>query len=231
MKVTHAKYLAGLLDADGWFGFNWKPNGLAYPRLVLRQKDSRILNWIEKNIQVGWFTADSWQLTSKRDVNLVLPHILKHMVIKARLWEWVYTTESPSKEEWSYRRQNDVGPLRDKKHPTWAWVAGYIDGDGWLVMQKRKDTKGYTIRVGALSDYKDRVAIDLLHKAFGGNLCERPCGLQWQRGLGKGNKDFAIRFLSKLVKHLVRKRHKAEIILQYHSQRLSNHTSTEEATV
>lgn len=230
MKVTHAKYLAGLLDADGWFGFQWKPNGKAYPKMVLRQNDKRTLDWIKEHINIGWFTEDSWCLSSQRDINLVIPHILKHMVIKAKLWEWVYTTDEPSKEEW-IRRRKESGPLRDKKHPTWAWVAGYIDGDGWLVMQKRKDTKGYTIRVGALSDYNDRVAVDLLHKAFGGNLCERDCGLQWQRGLGKGNRDFAINFLQKIVKHLVRKKHKAEMILQYHSQRLSNPTPTGEAIV
>lgn len=229
---TKAKYLAGLLDADGWMGFGWKTDSKCYPRLVLRQNDPKVLNWIENNIGLGWFTEDSWNISSKRDFELLLPHILKHMVIKAKLWTWVWTTENPSKEEWKERRRNDVGPLKSKKHPTWAWVAGYIDGDGWLSKTKRKDTKGYTIRVGVLSSHSDKIAVELLYKAFGGNLCIKEEGIQWQRGLGKGNSSFAIRFLNKLVKHLVRKKYKAEQILHYHhSQRLSEDTLTGEATV
>ena len=231
IKESHAKYLAGLLDADGWFGFQWKTETKAYPKMTLRQNDRRVLDWIKNNIGIGWFTEDSWSVSSKSDLNLLMPHILKHMVIKAKLWEWVYTTDAPSREEWKRRRYEDVGPLRAKKHPTWAWVAGYIDGDGWLVHQKRKDTIGYTIRVGALSHHSDTVAIHLLHKAFGGGLHKKEEGLQWQRGLGKENRDFAIRFLSKLVPHLVRKKHKAEMILQYHSQRLSEDTPKGEAIV
>jgi hypothetical protein len=231
IKESHAKYLAGLLDADGWFGFSWKTPEKAYRRMTLRQNDERILKWIEKNIGIGWFTKDSWTVSSNSDLNLLMPHILKHMVIKARLWEWVYTTDAPSKDEWRRRRLHDVGPLRHKKHPTWAWVAGYIDGDGWIAHNKRKDTIGYTTRVGALCHHSDRIAVELLHKAFGGNLCEKSEGVQWQRGLGKQHRSFAKMFLSRLVPHLVRKRHKAELILQYHSQRLSEDTPKGEAIV
>lgn len=232
IKESHAKYLAGLLDADGWFGFQWKTETKAYPKLCLKQKSETVLNWIRKNIGLGWFTEDSWCVSSKRDLNALLPHILKHMVIKAKLWEWVYTTDAPSKAEWTLRRRTDVGPLRSKKHPTWAWVAGYLDGDGWISHTKRNDTNGYTTRVGVLSHHSDRIAVDLLYKAFGGSICVKKDGVQWQHGLGKGNRDFAINFLSKLVPHLVRKRHNAEMILHYHhSQRLSEDTSTEETIV
>lgn len=229
---TNAKYLAGLLDADGWMGFSWKASGKCYPKLVLRQNDPKVLKWIENNIALGWFTEDSWNISSKKDFELLLPHILKHMVIKAKLWIWVWTTNNPSKEEWVQRRRNDVGPLRSKKHPTWAWVAGYIDGDGWLSKNKRKDSNSFDIRVGALSSHSDRISVELLNKAFGGTLTEKTEGVQWQRGLGKGNRNFAVNFLTKLVKHLVRKKYNAEQILHYHhSQRLSEDTPKGEATV
>ena len=232
IKESHAKYLAGLLDADGWFGFQWKENGKAYPKMTLRQNDERVFDWIRENIGIGCFSEQAWSVSSKKDLNLLMPHILKHMVIKAKLWEWVYTTDAPSKEEWKRRRYEDVGPLRAKKHPTWAWVAGYIDGDGWLVHQKRKDTIGYTTRVGVLCHHSDKIAVELLQKAFGGNLHVKEEGVQWQRGLGKAHRSFAVSFLKRLVPHLVRKKHKAENILHYHhSQRLSEDTPKGEAIV
>lgn len=249
---TEIKYLAGLLDADGSLSFKFckSSSGKTFLYLILALTAS------DKIDQHGYISslgercgscckitydketfsdATKWNVQARGELNQLLPRLLKHMVIKAKHWLWLYNTydmykgidisliEDELKEASKFSRK-DVGPLKPKIHPTWAWVAGYLDGDGCYTFSNR------AIYVGCISHVQDVVGIQLLHKAFGGSIYEpREDNTQlWRRGLGKSDKDFATKFLRKMVRHSRLKKHKIEQMLAFHnqSQRLTDFIPT-----
>lgn len=264
---TEIKYLSGLIDADGSLLFHFtKYNETKYNvclKLTLQQSLSIDHNgkfmqslpeycgfnqFIEINkLKSTWSDAWRWSCNSTQDLNMLIPRLTKHMVIKARHFNNLLdkynsikgksVTENEMKElkEFSISSRKDVGPLKDKKHPTWAWASGYIDGDGCYYMRSRKKNWGFSkellVRVVAHDD--DIVGIQLLYKAFGGNLKKNTHEntWYWTRNLGNSDKSFAINFLRKMHFHTKLKKHKIEQLLNHHLQRLSESASTEDAIV
>lgn len=267
MNESLVKYLAGLLDADGALSFqftNKKESGdcnvglLIYlcasegidrngfvkelPSLtgagtlsVIQPKATVICNKPSQqrhNINV-------WQVSRRADLEMLLPRLIKHMVIKAKHWQWLLDVwrekrggqisaelkealVAASKES----RRTNAGPIKPKNHPTWAWLAGYLDGDGSYVCSSTTRENGWAnwkIAVSAVAHVNDRCVLDFLHKAFGGNIYQDPRSpaLHWRRMLGYQNRSFAERFLPKLAKHSRFKRDKINAILHHHRQRLS----------
>ena len=55
----------------------------------------------------------------------------------------------PSFEEYlkveSKKSRSNAGPIKDKKHPTWAWVSGYLDGDGHYSKRYDKNPQKTTL--------------------------------------------------------------------------------------
>lgn len=162
------------------------------------------------------------------------------MVIKAKHWKELYikytelkgidvSQQEDSLKEFSKISRNNTGPLKPKNHPTWAWVAGYLDGDGCYTFKKNQ------IHVGAIAHIKDVCALELLYKAFGGSLYkEMPDNTRlWRHGLGKSQSSFAKMFLTNVVKHSRLKKHKIEQMLNFHNQpqRLNESTSKDEVIV
>jgi hypothetical protein len=113
--------------------------------------------------------------------------------------------------------RQEAGPLKPKKHPSWAWVAGYLDGDGSFIYKQPPSQKAPRMLVQATAHENDKVALELLYKAFGGTLNNRgttcPHIWDWKHQLGKSNQAFAVRFLSKVVQHSRLKKHKIEQLL------------------
>src|SRR5690606_38752957 len=133
-------------------------------------------------------------------------------------------------KEFALESRKNTGPLKPKKHPTWAWVAGYLDGDGCYYMRQRKKNWGVSteLLVQVLAHHLDKVSLDLLHKAFGGRLYKSvgkndQC-YTWTRNLGNSDKSFAIHFLRKVLRHSQLKKHKIEKLLHFHLQRLNDIT-------
>lgn len=123
----------------------------------------------------------------------------------------------------------EYGPVKSKNHPTWAWVAGYLDGDGCYTLSNR------AVHIGCIT-HKDQLdGVKLLHKAFGGSLYDprEDNSVLWRRGAGKANSDFAVPFLKRMSRHSRLKKWKIEQMLNFHnqSQRLIDMTSTEEVIV
>lgn len=193
----------------------------------------------------------NWQVTKRADLEMILPRLTKHMYIKARHWLWMMeiwrdvrakehgsksihaleraTLEQAKKESRKFR----VGPLKPKNFPSWAWLAGYLDGDGWY-MHRNPEVRRYEMHVGACAHITDASVLAWLQNSFGGSV--RPHSqsanvMQWRRSLSNADRSFALRFLPKLVKHSRLKRHKIELMIHHHQQRLSALSSTEQATV
>lgn len=268
MKFTETdiKYLAGLMDADGSMCFHFRKYNDRYNvsiKLVMQQsesidRDGKFISWLsefggfKQFIKVEkegtkWRNANRWTVTSNEQLNMLIPRLTKHMVIKAKHWQdmldktnSIYGRSVTEKEmlalkEFAKTSRKNVGPLKHKKHPTWAWVAGYIDGDGCYYMRTRKKNWGIQkeLIVQVVAHDDDIVSLDLLHKAFGGRFKKNDYEntWYWARNLGNADASFAVMFLRKMVRHSRLKKHKIETMLHHHLQRLSEPTSTEDAIV
>ena len=246
-----------MLDADGSLSFKFckTSSGKTYLYLVLALTASKKIDRhgylyslgerLGQTCEIKYNSlnhndAVKWNVQSRRDLNLIIPRLIKHMVVKAKHWEYLYTTFCEYKgqdvtglidllKKSSIESRSKSGPLKPKKHPTWAWVAGYLDGDGCYSLSKR------AVHVGAISHAQDAVALKLLQHAFGGSLYEpREDNSQlWRRGMGKQNSNFAKHFLNKVHRHSRLKKWKIEQMINFHNQpqRLSEFTSKEEAIV
>lgn len=266
LKETEIKYLAGLMDADGSLYFQFVPYNDKYNvRLLLKLQQSISMDRGGKFIQslesLGgsiqfvdlssknpeWADAYRWNVTSISDLNMIVPRLVKHMVIKAKHWEnllecyrnifgkSVSESEMIALKEFSKLSRKNTGPIKDKKHPSWGWVAGYLDGDGCFHLRNRSKGRGkWTELVVKVTSHNDDLqGINLLMKAFGGRIKKNSHENThtWSRNLGVKDRTFAIEFLRKVHFHSKLKKYKIETMLHYHSQRLSDKTSTEDAIV
>jgi hypothetical protein len=272
MNESLVKYLAGLLDADGSLSFSFKHdenrNGRYFVGLALRLTASDAVDKqgfvasLPAMTGMGTFSRHGernqfgvWAVGKRSDLEMLLPRLIKHMVIKARHWQWLLDmwrtarTEdktcsvqerevltAASKES----RRLNVGPVKPKNFPTWAWLAGYLDGDGCYSYRSYVVTKGpytatqWTINVGAVAHVNDRCVLDFLQRSFGGNIAEQGQSENvkvWRRSLGYQNRSFALRFLPNLAKHSRLKRHKIDAMIHHHRQRLSVPGTKVQATV
>ena len=263
MNESLVKYLAGLLDADGSLSFSFKHDqnrvgryflGL---RLGLTASDAvdhdRFVESLPQITGLGSMSRCGdkqqfavWSISKRADLEMLLPRVIKHMVIKAKHWQWLFeiwrsvraenktcsVTERVALTEASKEsRRLRTGPLKPKNHPTWAWLAGYLDGDGWYVYRSGgyKNANGKTYRqwsmgVGAVAHVNDAEVLGFLQNAFGGNVRDHgqsPNVKCWHRSLGYQNRSFALRFLPNVAKHSRLKRKKIDAIIHHHRQRLS----------
>lgn len=247
---TESKYLAGLLDADGCLHYSHN-NGYLSLTLSLSMsesidKDGKFSKYLVSKVgklytrkrDDNWSVQNEWVVRRRNDLEKTLPHIIKHMVVKGKAWSLMLETFREKKavllteeEFFELRRlaHEQRGPLKPKKHPTWAWTAGYLDGDGWYL--KRTRPKQVEQHVGAVSHIEHTEGLELLHKAFGGVLKEDRGHMRWIKNLGPRDKQFALRFLRKMVNHSHLKKWKIEQLLSTYSQRLSVSTPTGDAIV
>jgi hypothetical protein len=260
------KYLSGLLDADGALSFQFanKNKSGSYNLCLLIYLCAS--EGIDKNgfvkdlpnltgmghtsvifprdvVICGKPTAQRhkinvWQVTKRADLEMLLPRLIKHMVIKAKHWQWLLEVWREkrgdrvsaelkealvvaSKES----RRTNVGPVKPKNRPTWAWLAGYLDGDGSYVYSSstRRGHTEWTMSVSTVAHINDRCVVDFLHQTFGGEIYQNSKSpvLHWRRLLGYQNRSFAEQFLPSLAKHSRFKRDKINAILHHHRQRLS----------
>ena len=254
MNETDIKYLAGLLDADGSFFFNFTANR-AYLTVSLDlstgiDKDSKYSYWLSDKLGViphfntRELNAKGVQsikiVISKRStIEMLVPRLIKHLVIKGghlnRLFEkWkevrgikLNDDEVAELKQFTIESRKQVGPVKPKEWLSRAYVAGFIDGDGCYCMKKSSGT----YNVSTVSHINDRVVTDLLFKQYGGRIHFQENWIRWVRPLGRTNKSFAIDFLRTMHNHSRLKTHKIEQFLSYHSQRLNEDSPTGEVIV
>jgi len=243
VNETEVKYLAGLFDADGYVGFEFNSNKV-YLRINLTAADSidhsQYVYNLPETIGYGssckkerknknWSPVSVWVVGKEKDLNMLVPRLLKHLVIRGAhlqrmfdMWQQFKSRELSDLEIEQLKlfckeSRKASGSVKPKKHPTWAWVAGYLDGDGSFINKKPPSQRTPRLLVQATAHEYDKVGLDLLYKAFGGTLNNRgkaaPHVWDWKHSLGKSNKSFALRFLPKVVKHSKFKKHKIEQLI------------------
>src|SRR3989304_8815346 len=219
LNESLVKYLAGLVDSDGTISFDFKNEirnkgranlglkvGVASSDVVDRHM---FLDSLPERIGHGYVSRHGpekqykyWFLNSKRDLEMMVPRLLKHMCVKAKHLERMFEMwkekrgamlspeECAALRTWSKESRLDAGPLKPKSHPTWAWVAGYLDGNGHYMFSlankgSAKETR--SMRISATCHRGDAEVLELFKKAFGGrirvhNLTEN--AMTWDRNLG-----------------------------------------------
>jgi hypothetical protein len=257
LQETLVKYLAGLLDADGSLSFRFNQSQSGYTvNLILTltaaesiDKDGKFCKSLPDITSFGtvrhrqredWAPINEWQVQSARDIGMLVPRLLKHMVVKAQHWQNLYVlwqnnrgktlteTEVEQLKQFSRESRKQAGPLKHKKHPTWAWTCGFLEGDGCFTFKVHPSGYGKKLSISATAHKDDCVSIELLHKAFGGAIypsSTKTC-MVWKRNLGVSDASFAFKFLSKLVQHAHLKKHKMEQMLAY----LHSHTGLQRLT-
>lgn len=254
MKETDIKYLAGLLDADGSFFFNYT-SGYVYLTIALDLSDSidkgfKYTHWLSKELGVKphignrnpakWANQAKVVISKRAALETLVPRLLKYLVIKGKHLESLFNkwrelrgvksskSEVDELREFVKTSRKNVGPIRTKSWLPKAYVAGYLDGDGCYSLR----TKRGKYSIEAVSHLDDRIVQDLLLKQYSGYIVEGSDGyVRWCRALGRTNKDFAVPFLQDMVKHSRLKKWKIEQLLNYHSQRLTKATPKGEVIV
>jgi hypothetical protein len=266
LTETLVKYLAGLLDADGSSTFSFRrqrdqhEEDLYYLGLTVRLASSTAidkLSFVESlpNLTgMGTFSRygahkqfKTWAVSKRSDLEMLMPRLLKHMVVKAKHWQWQFELLrecrgkllTPAqceemKEASKVSRSTRSGPLKPKNHPTWAWLAGYLDGDGWYRMKCYTGRDGYprwNISVGAVAHANDLAVLRFLERTLGGIVRghgQSPNVFVWYRNLGAEQSSYALRALPYLAKHSRLKRDKINQMIHHHrQQRLSPLTPDE----
>lgn len=262
MNETMAKYLAGLLDADGSlsYAFRIDPRGrnVFFVRLRMNLTSSLAVDKngfvpsLPEKIGMGsiHYYGDkmqfiTWNVSKRSDLEMLLPRLIKHMVIKAKHWQYLLDQwrdgRTGSKGGWTCSseereiltaaskesRRTRVGPIKPKNHPTWAWLAGYLDGDGTYSYRSNKAHTGYVqwaMNVSAVAHTNDISVLEFLEKSFGGRIAAHGQSDNvkiWIRSVGYQNRSFALSFLPNLAKHSKLKREKIEAMISHHQQRLT----------
>jgi hypothetical protein len=261
MNESLVKYLSGLMDADGSLSFKYrrddnKPHRF-YLTLMISLASSEAIDqkgFVESLPTLTGFGGFStylsplgkgkkyyrWDIAKTSHVEMLLPRLIKHMVIKAQHWQWMLETWREFKSKPLSAEQCDElrkaskesrvtrpGPIHPKNHPTWAWLAGWIDGDGYYCFREYISKEGWLrrhMKTGGVAHKNDRHVLDFIQKSFGGTIREhgqsQGC-LVWERNLGPSQRSFALRFLPHLAKHSRLKRHKIDQMIHHHQQRLS----------
>lgn len=185
-----------------------------------------------------------WGVRDKNELEKFLPHIIKYMVIKGKHFQRMLEkrreltgkqlTESQIKElkAWAKQSRMDTGPVKYRNYPLPAWTAGYVDGDGCFRLYPKKKNRAEELRLKIASWKPDRCASELLLKHYGGRLLDSSATVNtYYLNMGASFYGTAKKFLGDVLPHLRLKKHKAEMILYWHKQRLSEATPTGEAIV
>ena len=186
--------------------------------------------------QENWSAQTKWLLNEK-DTKKLFNLVGKHLRIKAthfdnmvwlcnnlrgysRLDIW-HTGELKDFQECS---REGSRWLKHPKHVSYAWMAGFIDGDGhWCCrLNRTRDHKGCTsntlkLMIGVKDT--DRHVLEFIKGSFRGSLIERKDGTWiWSRALGRNSRTFAIRFLKNIRKFscLERKYLKIQEMIKFH---------------
>lgn len=271
MDESIFKYLAGLVDSDGTISFDFKNeirnDGWANLGLKVGVASSDVvdrhmfIDSLPERIGHGYVNRHGpqkqykyWFLNSKRDLEMMVPRLLKHMCVKAKHLERMFgmwkekrgTMLSPDECEilrtWSKESRYDAGPLKPKNHPTWAWCAGYLDGNGHYQfsvsnngVETKKGRLTRSMRISACCHKGDAAVLEFLQKAFGGDIRFHPLtenAMIWHRNLGVSQRSFAVHFLGKLARFSQFKRHRIEQMISFHhQQRLSDQSPAGHAIV
>lgn len=222
--MRNVKYYAGLFDADGSFDFrpmNPATDGshTVQVKATLYQKNPKVLYPLAEEfggkVSVNPAGVHYVTLQGKRATRL-MEQLRPHLVIKGRVVDFllqrngerIHDLKAFRAEVKAARAETDT----EKNYPTRKWMAGYVDGDGWIGSSYRKKDGNIEFKMAVVSHRSQRAGLDLIHKAFGGLIVEQGDVLQWRVSLSVTKGQQVLGFFSQ---HLQMKREQAALVLEH----------------
>lgn len=241
---TLNKYVAGFVDADGTLAFHFNKTVDGFFRIGLQfgitQIDNRgrgfkLLQDLRDAYDVGSITdvkdknQKYWKVAGKNDLEKFLPHIIKHMVIKGKHFQRMLEKrrelsgvdltqdQVDALRRFAKESRADTGSTRYKKNASPAWLAGYIDGDGYLRCSERE----HWLKIHVQKS--DVCSVELIQRTYGGKIYDtaKENIKEFRLNFGASFYGIATKVLKAIIPHLRLKRHDAEMILYWHKQRLN----------
>lgn len=190
--IKNIKYYAGLLDSDGSITLApYKTNDGFSLRFLVTFSQKTNNEWIledlskQINIPISRFERTdvrTGKLNRESKINITssnaitfLQQIKQHLVIKNNLAEFAIKMHGRIVNEKELKVVRDVmKSLRDdltpsiKNFPSRQWLAGYIDGDGYIGSSYNKDTGQLDFKFVLTTHKNDPQGILLIHRIFKG---------------------------------------------------------------
>jgi len=226
------KYCAGLFDGDGSIFLGIDKDGYISISFEICgdgrvPKVEETLLFLHDHYDIGYISRRTngmmtWHVGADNAVSL-FNRIKKHSVVKARHGERLIELRRQyrqgrtiSKEtlkrflRWS---RQSTGSLKFKNHFNWAWLAGYIDSDGYVGYKQEVYTG---LRFGC-NYKKDREALDLIARSTGRTYrySERDGCIRLDIHMSKDTHATAQKYLPRLLPHLRIKKWQVEQLLNY----------------
>lgn len=190
MTTLSEKYLAGFLDADGTFGIKFiKKNTGHFPVFYLdlcqEAKKDKVIHLLKESFggtvhEVGDKSRMSRLSLPSKQARMLLFRIKKYLVIKRQYADYILdyfqSLKGPYTDMETREHEKHIKLMRKEKvallqnHPTRKWLAGYVDGDGCVAYSYRKVSGLVYISMRITAEPAYRAGLDLLKKAFGGNI-------------------------------------------------------------
>jgi hypothetical protein len=226
------KYIAGFLDADGSIGVQFVAAS-SRPQLWIdfsqNLEQDEVLHLIHEELGVGSICVRTSNMgTQYSSLNLrganaymLLSRIGQYLVVKRHFASVVCDLyrRSVRKEEipriteyLKVHRMMRSDPL--PVYPSARWVAGYLDGDGCLsVTRIRKPFGQAQIQLHVAADVRKTEGLELLCKAYGGNIYDMRGGRCKQWSLNLGDPSKIVQVLGNVAPHMVVKADQAYFLL------------------
>jgi len=228
------KYLAGLIDADGCFSIYYSKQRTGTYKAycffsIGLTEDIDLVESLHKYYGVGKFKRHikkgkeiSYWLCASNDTKILTNRIAKHLRIKGThldnlLWLQEELKGVPLSEdniaelkEFSKCSRANSRWLKHPKHLSWAWIAGYLDGDGHYRFRENRKVwdkrfNRYTLHnnlvVSAVAGDTDKFILDKLSIDLGGTVNYSAGYPKWTMGLGKATEARALHFLKNMRKY------------------------------
>lgn len=234
------KILAGYIDADGNIGI--KKNGKYYQLYIILSQaaindpDFEILRAFHKFYNLGSLifrfsknpkesSRCDWRLGTK-DTFKLINLIEKHLVVKGKEFReisMIYSNYACTQildnefeiiKDLVKKARKLEGPIKKKKHPSWAWLSGYIAGDGHLCCRLERKRRKFDKKTNKYYDmtYNELYIVitgnkeepfKFLKEHFKGSIYNKGTYFQWRRSLGKGHLNFSENFLISIKPYML----------------------------
>lgn len=177
------EYAAGMMDADGCFGINPKKrsDGETYKIRIYCKVDQKVTSYFLQELSDEYSVTLTCQPSGVSRVSLCgvdAEHFTKrirpYLIIKDQIADYILSLRglTVTKDELRLIR-NHLKSLRDdpriyNRNITDRYIAGFIDGDGWLTASYDKKSGYLQFKLGALSHISQAQTLHLLQERFGG---------------------------------------------------------------
>lgn len=184
------KYCAGMIDADGCFGIHPKKKGEdSYSIRVYCKIDQKLKEYLLRDIAEEYNVSLYEQSNGVGRVTLCgedaldfATKIRDYLLIKGPVCDYIMSLKglTVSKEELVQIR-SDIKKLREDEmlhsfNLTDEYIAGFIDGDGWLASTFNPKTGQLQFKICALSHKSQAHALKLIKQKLGGSFYYRKNG-------------------------------------------------------